>query len=299
MIMRGEHRSGGFSLVELLVVMAIIAILMGISIPILRMFSQNDMDRGARSLYTLVRAARVYATTYNVKAAVVYELDQDPVNSAVRDTLRGQSTRVLRGAMLLYQLPDNMGSYKQLYVPTVENGGEFTGFPFGYSVLLDAPPTGTQIPPPLAQALAYGDAEIQSQSSNAGLLGMTWVQFYDAPIDQDPVVREAEYNAGNRVWLLGHVFDSGGRLYFPTVPEPPDTPMPPAAPPGQRFSILFAPSPDRPAEERTWATRIVDDALLADWWGGRLPNAQGDSMGMVGTPIEIYRSTGRVRMGSL
>ena len=296
MIMRGRQRSGGFSLVELLVVLAIVAILTGISIPILRMFSQNDLDRGARSLYTLIRAARVYSSTYNVKTAVVYQLDKDPVGSPVMDSLRRQSVRVVRGAMMLYQLPEDMGSYRGLYVSAAANGGEFQPFPNGYAVLLDVPPIEYRLPP---QGIAYPYGVLDPPADNAnyqpafganiGALGMTPVVMYDGPIDPDKAVREAEYNPENKVALLAHVFDTGGKLDMGSN----GTTL-------QRFSILFAPSPERPVDERTWTAVNTGDAMVDAWLAKSSANPAGDPvMGLIGIPIEIYRSTGRVRMGSL
>ena len=294
MIMRGRNRSGGFSLVELLVVLAIVGILMGISIPILRMFSQNDMDRGARSLYTMIRAARVYASTYNVKTAVVYELDGSPAGSPVADSLRRRPVRTLRGAMIVYQLPEDMGSYKGLYVPTPEHGGEFQPFPIGYSVLLDVPPVEATMPP-TGPAYLYGVSEnpakdanfLSDFGTNISLLGMMPVVMYSGPVDSDPTVREKEFDATAEVPLLAHVFDTGGKLDLGKSGST-----------TQRFSILFAPSPDRPVEERTWSTGEVNDSALDLWWAKSSPEI-GPQMGMLGIPIEIYRSTGRVRMGSL
>lgn len=294
MIMRGRNRSGGFSLVELLVVLAIVGILMGISIPILRMFSQNDMDRGARSLYTLIRAARVYSSTYNVKTAVVYQLDGDPAGSPVMDSLRRQAVRTLRGAMMVYQLPEHMGSYKGLYVPASDTGREFQPFQFGYSVLLDVPPVAASMPP-TGPAYAYGlsgnpDADasfLNDFGAGIAALGMTPVVMYDAPIDPDPAEREAEYSAENRVTLPAHVFDTGGKLDLGASGSP-----------SQRFSILFAPSPDRSVPERTWSAGDTDDGTVDRWLSKGNPDAN-PQMGLIGIPIEIYRSTGRVRMGSL
>jgi prepilin-type N-terminal cleavage/methylation domain-containing protein len=313
MIMRGGHRSGGFSLVELLVVLAIVGILMGISIPILRMFSQNDMDRGARSLYTMIRAARVYASTYNVETAVVYQLDQDPAANPIMDTLRHQAVRMLRGAMMVYRLPD-MGNYTGLYVPTMENGGEFQPFPFGYSVLLDAPPPPNasqpnSMPP---QGIAYPypsqldpDTDyanyVPVSGENTGALGMTHISVYlgeIGPRPQPPNAKSSqwerdawnawvgEYDSSMKVPLLAHVFDSGGKLY---TGESATT---------QRFTILFAPSPELTVAERTWSTGDLTDDVVARWLGNSR-QADDPQMGMIGIPIEIYRSTGRVRMGSL
>ncbi len=292
MIVRSRDRSGGFSLVELLVVMAIVAILMGISIPILQMFSQNEMDRGARSLYTMVRAARVYAQTFNVKTAVVYQLDQDPAANPVMDSLRKQAVRVLRGATVLYQLPANMGSYKGLWVPEPNYGYEFEPFSLGYAVLLDVPPPAASMPP-TGPAYTYGLSTdpaddnanfLRAFGAGIGSLGMEMVKKYDAPIDPDPAVREQQFDAGAIVLLLAHVFDTGGKL---EVGGDATT---------QRFSILFAPSPDRPANERTWSTVDVNDITVSAW---RTQTPPVPDMGLIGIPIEIYRSTGRVRMGSL
>ncbi len=307
MIMRGRHRSGGFSLVELLVVLAIVGILMGSSIPVLRMFSQNDMDRGARSLYTMIRAARVYASTYNVETAIAYQLDGDPAGSPVMDSLRRQSVRDLRGAMILYKLPANLGVYSNLYVPTVENGGEFQPFQTGYSVLLDVPPTDFR-KPPQGIGYVYGLKDPPADNSvfqgdfggNISALGMMSVPAYLGTIggrppqpaanasDVDKQMWKAwqdEFDSSAVVAVLAHVFDTGGKLDLGGSGST-----------TQRFSILFAPSPDRPVAERTWSTGDLNDNALDQWLAGA-PTAP--EMGLVGIPIEIYRSTGRVRMGSL
>ena len=286
MIMRGRDRSGGFSLVELLVVMAIVAILMGISIPILQMFSQNEMDRGARALYTMVRSARVYASTYNVRTAVVYRLDSDPAGKPVMDSLRlngpNASVRVLRAATVLYQLPSNMGSYKGLYVPTPDYGGEFQPFSPDYGVLLDVPPQNYQMPPVQTPAFSYGIAEDPSSGANIGWLGMSWVRQYDGPVEPGTTADE-----NSKVWLMGHVFDPGGRLEVGGSNAT-----------TQRFSVLYAPMPDRPVADRTWSSAEINDTMISAWWGKTNPDDL-PQMGLIGIPIEIYRSTGRVRMGSL
>ena len=69
------RRAGGLTMVEILVVVAIIAIMAGVAIPSfarMGLLWKNDLQSSARELYTLLTAARIYATTYNVETAVVY-----------------------------------------------------------------------------------------------------------------------------------------------------------------------------------------------------------------------------------
>ncbi len=64
----------GITLVELLVILSIIGIVAGIAIP--RVLSdqaiQSQCDQGARQLLASLKTARVYASTYREKTAVVY-----------------------------------------------------------------------------------------------------------------------------------------------------------------------------------------------------------------------------------
>ncbi len=112
----------GWTLLELLVVMAIIGLLAVISIPVTRMFSRNDLRDGARTIYTMLRAARMYAMTYNVEAAVIYSLDYpferledgsayfDPLEDSILmgDAQAGVplTVRAIRSAAVMYRLPD-------------------------------------------------------------------------------------------------------------------------------------------------------------------------------------------------
>ncbi len=68
----------GVSLVELLVVLGIIAIITGVSIPViarLGLFTSNKAQLAAREVFTILRAAKIYAVTYNVETAVVYGIN--------------------------------------------------------------------------------------------------------------------------------------------------------------------------------------------------------------------------------
>jgi len=153
----------GFSLIELLVVLAIISILGAISVPIVRSFSRDDMRNGARTVYTMLRAARMYAMSYNVETAVVYELDDQFLSgSPMEDSLRNIPVRCIRAAQVMYRLPDEFGlmpshelalavnpayldvnteviPWQGTFVPAPITAGQKVEFAQGYSLLLEKP----------------------------------------------------------------------------------------------------------------------------------------------------------------
>ena len=288
--MRREARhsgvgAAGFSLVELIVVLAVIGILAGISIPVVRMFSQNDLQRGVRPLTSMLRAARVYAATFNVNTAVVYEIAPFPVD----DTILGQTVRVLSGATVVYQLPKDMGAYAGLYVPTPQYGGEFQPFETGFGVLLQEPPDDYDRPPSEPkynvtgdQAADYNNGYFPAADAGVKELGMVPVRAYLRYMDPQPAVRDAEFNVNDIETYLGHIFDGKGTLVTDNT--------------DQRFRILFAPLPDEPREDRMWTTESFDDIHVRPW----LDPASGlRTMGYQGQEVTIYRSTGRIKTGSL
>ncbi len=68
-------RHSGFTLVELLVVVAIIVLITSVSVPMMArsgMFSGNKTNAAAVDLYAQLRGAQTYATTQNVDTAIVY-----------------------------------------------------------------------------------------------------------------------------------------------------------------------------------------------------------------------------------
>lgn len=70
-----NRHNNGVTLVELLVVMAIIATLATASIPVmsrLGAFSSNRNQGAARELFTILKAAQIYASTHNTDTAVIY-----------------------------------------------------------------------------------------------------------------------------------------------------------------------------------------------------------------------------------
>lgn len=69
-------RSGGFSLVELLVVLSIIALVAGLAVPVLRTTSPRyELSGTANAMSSAIRAARAAAIARNRE--VIFELDVD------------------------------------------------------------------------------------------------------------------------------------------------------------------------------------------------------------------------------
>ena len=91
---RYSHDKRGVTLVELLVVIAIIGILTSAAIPILSRlsgFASSKNQEASRDLYTILKAAQIYASTHNTDTAVIYiareytdSLDEGPSPAATQ-----------------------------------------------------------------------------------------------------------------------------------------------------------------------------------------------------------------------
>ena len=125
-------------MVELVVVVAIIGIMAAVAIPTfarMGLLWRNDLQSSARELYTLLRAAKIYAGTYNVETAVVYTT-YNP---------EGGASNNLRAAAMMYL---NTGN-ESFYPVSRQDDGSFRSLP-GETCLLFEPrpndPTEPWIP---------------------------------------------------------------------------------------------------------------------------------------------------------
>jgi len=130
----------GLTLVELLVVLGIIATISAVSIPVIArsgLFTSNKSQLAARELFTVLRAAKIYATTHNVETAVAYGgllvLDSfSDENVPVVDSV-AVVRRLKRSELLLH----NLGANQVLFVPISSGDGGFRRLPNDTCILPD------------------------------------------------------------------------------------------------------------------------------------------------------------------
>lgn len=267
----------GFTMVEILVVIAIVALLSAIALPgfvSLSFGARDELNRSVRELYSLMRAARIYAATFNVNTAVVYNLDNfEPLDGGalinpepVMDSVTGMHVRVVTAAAMMHQLPRTSGSFAGGYVPVPGENGQFKTFAGDMVVYLNDPVSG--------ETYYYAHAsrfQNQGLNVNAGEvervheLGMNdsvavYLEGYGPLADPNLVVDPL---SDPTVLFPAHVFKPSGRL---------------AVGGQERFSVYIGPSP---AEELR--IRFVD------------PENPGE---MIFKTIHMYRSTGRVKIAS-
>ncbi|MBI5093205.1 MAG: type II secretion system protein [Candidatus Hydrogenedentes bacterium] len=124
-MIRQNQRQPGFSLVEMIIVMAVIALLASIAVPGLAkmgLFSKDTTRAAARELYTLMKAAQVYATTYHVDTAIVYRL-RTRTDSVTGTEVAVVDAMAMARAMRIgeYEFTDASGKF----VPVRDDNGGF------------------------------------------------------------------------------------------------------------------------------------------------------------------------------
>ncbi len=131
----------GLTLVELLVVLGIIGIISAVTIPLLArtgFFTSSKADLAARELFTMLRAAKIYATTHNVETALAYG------GLLVEDSFSGETVPVIDSVAIVRRLRRDelllhgFSANDVIFVPLSARAGEFKAFPNGTCILPDA-----------------------------------------------------------------------------------------------------------------------------------------------------------------
>ncbi len=283
----------GITLVELLVVLGMISILAALAVPGMArigVFSRNELQRSSRELYAFLRAARIYASTFNVNTAVAYSFDNytspslDANNDGyldgagdtlmvepMTDSVTGNIIRIIRSAAMLYELPSTSGAFAGKYVPVKGEQGDFRTLTGRTCILLNNPvePGFPDLIQPLLTPRLPADYPKESDAGSGvrGLseLGMTKIEAYLE--DSGPLAPPGDPARDNPVtaFFPAHVFRSSGRLITAGAKE--------------RYTIYVAPGPEEDPSER-----LVD-----------IENPNGE---FVHTPIQLFKSTGRVKIAS-
>lgn len=318
-----RHKEQGLTLVELIVVLAIVALLSAIAIPGLARFgafSNDTLSRETRQLYEMLTAARVYATTWNVRTAVVYNLDNyqspqvNPTNDPLlgglaafeQDALIGGPIRYIEAASIMYALPGSASRFSEAIVALKQNDGvqnpgtEDAFYPvdgregqwkrFDDSIaMLFLNPADNAGNVFLSARPRYNYFD-DNNGNGVSKLGLT----PGVPVIVDYPTLEGEDSAGvdpfqqqqNLIRCVAHVFTPDGRLE--TI----------GATTKERFTFYMSFRPDRPLDQRLIFPE-QNSLIQRDANGDVILDENGvPKLNLQVIPIEIYRSTGRVKIAS-
>jgi hypothetical protein len=235
-------------------------------------FSRDEFKRTVSEMDSLLRAAQLYSTTYNVETAVAYSLDNYSSSEAagggpvaivnpIIDSLTGNPVRQIEAAAMLYRVPGSLYLHPQKgqFVPAPGEKGEFKYFPNGMALSLNNPEDSLNSP-------FY--FEIGASNYVTGAADNCICQL---GMNQIPVYLEGTGTA----LFMAHVFQPSSRISVVSACAGCDA---------ERFTLYVTPSADRPLEERL-AFPEESTLIAAD---GK-PN-------ILHRKIYIHRSTARVRV---
>ena len=258
---RRPSSHAGVTLLELLVVLMILGLMAGIAIPTfsrLGLFSRNDVQQTARELYSLMRAAKIYAATYRVDTAVAFQYGDAKE--------LGGSADCLRAVALLYRHPHpaDMGRSEKpngVYVPIRDNEGGFRMLPGDTGVLLHDPFSAapyTHLPPGMSGINVYWPSS---------------GDYEDAHPCLEPCVDSNGVPGGTLCPVYAWIFSPSGRIY---VRDHADS---------QRCPD------DASADMELW--RMYVGIALTGEPAERLTDANNPSSQERVIAIDLYRGTGR------
>jgi len=236
-----RDRRSGFTMVELLVVLAVVALLTGLAIPTIARLgpgSRDEVSNTSQTVFSLLKAARIYAATHRTEAAVVYVFDNyrdppipadTPIAEPVFDTILNQPVRIIRGAAVVAK--NECG----VFVPIPRSEGQFTEFPQGACILLQSPAYDEA---PYYQDLSVRYVPAGGNLSNLGMGAISLV------IDGD----SCDPNNRTEVAFPGHIYTARGIL---------------KASGRERFTIHVSQTPDLAAELRVINTTDLTSPVQA------------------------------------
>lgn len=268
-----HKRTSGFTMVELLVVLAVVALLASLAIPTLARLgpgSRDEISNTSQTVFSLHKAARIYAATYRVNTAVVYFMDNhveprfgEPgfnpeVTTPISDTITGARARIIRGAAVYFEMADRCGEF---YVPIPRSEGSFIEFAPNAGILLQDP-TYTQ-----PNDFNFTRARLNGMSLPSSVLRERMGLLTVAAVTSgDPCAPPSPQNPWVSQPMLAHKYTQEGFLALEDNLDQ------------ERFTIHIGYSPDVAAEERT----INPDSLTGP---------------VQAVPMYLYRSTGRIKIG--
>ncbi|MBX7258571.1 MAG: prepilin-type N-terminal cleavage/methylation domain-containing protein [Candidatus Hydrogenedentes bacterium] len=293
-----KRHSAGFTLVELLVVIAIVALVAGIAVPgMARLIGRgkDDVSNAARDVYTMLRSANIYASTFRVNTAVVYAVNAKP-DSVSGDTVLyidgvGMARRVYEHELADDQQRRFNGStplFSSRPISTdpndLTNRRNDPAKTRAY-IVLSNPEGQMHLLPRYAGVLQSTDSGAASFSSSMNETGMYSIELYEKTADglYDKISPETSARPGTA--FQGDTLEGDIVLdaAFPAHVFTPTGVMEPQNLLKSRWVLHIGPSPDADPEERF---------LTPDY------DAEAGGVPMSPTNIELYPATGRVKIAS-